>query len=433
MNLKGALLLFVVALVSLPAPGQFKNFMLEEYKDEDPAACGLTVVINPRYPTNIVAGSRPDRLYYTKDGGKEWKEVKVSSPFGTAGTPAVIADDKGMFYCFSLSDTTVGPDASSGKYDRVVVQRSDDGGASWAQLEAVGFNHPKHQQRQGATIDLRGNLYVTWTQFDRFNTSDSACQSNIFFSMSKNGKKWSQPALISQTSGNCADTDETAEGSMPAVTYDGKVMIAWSSRGKILLDRSFNGGEWWLSNDIAVADQPGGWDLNIPGHDDCNGRPVLMTDNSKSPYRGSLYIVWADQRNGSDDADIWFTRSHNFGDNWSLPMRLNDDAKGKHQYMPWMTVDQATGYIYIVYYDRRNYDDNQTDVYLAYSADGGASFKNMRISENPFTPQEGASFADHISISAHKGIITPVWTRMDEGKTSVWMAVIRQEELGISH
>jgi hypothetical protein len=378
-----------------------------------------------------VAGSRSDLLYFTKDGGKTWKTGQLSSPFGVSGTPALIVDDKGAFYVFHLSDSTGGPDAPSEKFDRVVVQRSDDGGGTWSALEAVGFNHSKDQNKQWATVDTRGNLYVTWTQFDKYSTEDSACQSNILFSMSKNGKKWSEPALISQAPGNCAETDDTAEGSMPAVTYDGKAMVAWSSRGKILLDRSFNGGEWWLSNDIAVADQPGGWDLDIPGHDHCNGRPVLMTDNSKSPYRGSLYIVWADQRNGADDTDIWFTRSHNFGDNWSLPMRLNDDGKGKHQYMPWMTVDQATGYIYIVYYDRRNHEGDETDVYLAHSADGGASFKNVRISETPFTPQEGALFADHISISAHKGIITPIWTRVDEGKTTVWTAVIKQDELGV--
>ena len=97
--------------------------------------------------------------------------------------------------------------------------------------------------------------------------------------------------------------------------------------------------------------------------------------------------------------------------------------------MPWMAVDNETGYLYIVYYDRRNYDDNQTDVYLAYSTDGGASFKNIIISEKSFMPQEDRFFGDYNNISAHEGIIAPIWTRMDAGKTSVWTTVIKQEEL----
>jgi hypothetical protein len=68
-------------------------------------------------------------------------------------------------------------------------------------------------------------------------------------------------------------------------------------------------------------------------------------------------------------------------------------------------------------------------VYLAYSADGGATFKNVLISEKSFTPQEDGFFGDYNNISAHEGIIAPIWTRMDEGKTSVWTTVIRQEEL----
>lgn len=410
--------------------GQFKNIMLDEQKGTDRFVCEPTIAINPRYPNNIVAGSVLDNVYYTKDMGKTWKKVKLTSPSGVHGDPAVIADEKGNFYYFHLSDPTNGSGGyDSEKLDRIVVQKSEDGGATWSQGESIGLNHPKDQDKEWATVDGKGNLYVSWTQFDKYGDKDPACQSNILFSRSKNGKKWSDPVVISQIPGNCVDDDNTAEGAVPAVTYDGKVMIAWSNQGKIFLDRSFNGGDLWLENDIVVAEQVGGWDINIPGHDRCNGMPVLMTDNSKGPYRGSLYVVWADQRNGENDTDIWITRSHNFGDNWSSPMRVNEDQSGKHQYLPWMAVDQSTGYVYIVYYDRRDHDDNQTDVYLAYSYDGGAKFKNIKISEKPFLPQDDRFFGDYNNISAHKGIIAPVWTRMDDGKTSVWTSIIKQEEL----
>lgn len=430
MRLKGMLILLTVIACYGQARSQFKNIMLDEQGEGHPFVCEPTIAINPRYPNNMVAGSAVDNVYYTKDGGKTWQKQKLSSPYGVWGDPSVIADAKGNFYHLHLSD----PEGGAGGYetekpDRIVVQRSEDGGVTWSAGEYTGLNPPKDQVKAWGTVDSKGTLYVTWTQFDKYGDTEPDCHSKILFSMSKNGKKWSEPATISQLPGNCVDNDSTAEGAMPAVTYDGKVFVAWSNQGKIYLDRSFNGGNLWLNNDIMVAEQPGGWDINIPGHDRCNGMPVLMTDNSKGNFRGSLYLVWADQKNGESDTDIWFTRSHNFGDNWALPLRVNDDSAGKHQYLPWMAVDQETGYIYVVFYDRRNYDDNQTDVYLAYSTDGGASFRNVRISEKPFTPEEHGFFGDYNNISAHKGIIAPVWTRMEGGKTSVWTAIIRQEEL----
>jgi hypothetical protein len=404
--------------------------MLDEQTAGGTSMCEPTIAINPKDAKNIVAGSALDNVYYTKDGGETWSKGKLASPLDFCGDPSLISDQKGNFYYFHLSgpaDGKVGYER--GKADRIVVQKSTDGGETWSDGEPIGLNSPKHQQKGRATTDVHGNVYLSWTQFDKYGDSNAEYHSNILFSMSKGGKKWTAPVVISGTPGDCLDGDGTTAGAMPAVTFDGKVFVAWAHQGKIYLDRSFNGGERWLMNDIEVAGQPGGWDLNIPGHDRCNGMPVLMTDKSKSPYRGSLYLLWADQRNGDADTDIWFTRSLNFGDNWATPSRVNDDGPGKHQYLPWMTVDPSTGYIYVIYYDRREYDDNQTDVYLAWSADGGASFKNTKISEKPFVPQDDKFFGDYNNISAQDGVITPVWTRMDNGRTSIWTTVIKQEEL----
>ena len=430
MHINLILILTILIAPGISALGQFKNIKLDEQDGSGNLVCEPSVAINPKYPTNIVAGSVLDNVYFTKDAGKTWKKSKLTSPHGVYGDPALIADEKGNFYYFHLSDPTGGTGGyDSEKLDRIVVQKSEDGGETWSAGESIGLNHPKDQDKEWATTDSKGNIYVSWTQFDKYGDADPACQSNVLFSMSKNGKKWTEPKVISQIPGNCIDNDSTAEGAVPAVTFDGKVFIAWANQGKIFLDRSFNGGEIWLNNDIVVTEQVGGWDLKIPGHDRCNGMPVLMADNSKGSYRGSLYIIWADQRNGENDTDIWLSRSHNYGDNWSTPTRVNNDGKGKHQYLPWMSVDQATGYVYVVYYDRRDHDDNMADVYLAYSTDGGAKFKNVKISETPFLPQDDRFFGDYNNISAHKGLIVPVWTRMDDGKTSVWTAVIRQEEL----
>jgi hypothetical protein len=340
-----------------------------------------------------------------------------------------VADGKGTFYAFHLSDPTGEGWRNEKSLDHIVCHVSKDGGRTWDEGNSIGYNPPKDQDKPWATVDTKGNVFVAWTEFDKYASPDSTCQSNIVLSISSNGKKWSKPVKLSQTPGNCVDDDDTAEGAVPAVSADGKVFVAWANGGQIYLDRSFDGGGMWLTNDITVGEQPGGWDLSIPGHDRCNGMPVLMVDQSNGYYRGCLYLVWADQRNGPSDTDVWFMRSNTYGDNWSTPLKIGKDSTNRHQYLPWMTVDQKTGYIYIVYYDRSQYDDNQTDVYLAYSSDSGASFKSERISETPFTPVDTSFFGDYTNISAHDGVIVPVWARMDNGVTSVWTAIIRQDDL----
>jgi hypothetical protein len=94
-----------------------------------------------------------------------------------------------------------------------------------------------------------------------------------------------------------------------------------------------------------------------------------------------------------------------------------------------MTVDQSTGYLYFVYYDRRNHADETTDVFLSVSTDGGQSFSDVRISDKPFKPREAVFFGDYLNIAAVNGVIRPIWPRMDDGKITLFVTLIEQNEL----
>lgn len=421
-------LLFASVLFALPGFGQFKNIKLASQTDGRYPPVEPSIAINKKDPTNIVAGIVLDRAVYTKDGGQTWSETTLTSSHGVAGDPAVISDSKGHFYYFHLSH----PGRSNDEWlDRIVCQKSSDGGETWSDGESIGFNPPKDQDKQWVAVHPKKSwLATTWTQFDKYGVEDKNCLSNIMFSQSDNGgSKWSKAIQINQNPGDCIDGDNTTEGAVPAIGMDGKIYLAWSNGGYIYFDRSFDGGKMWLTNDLVIGQQHGGWELKIPGLDRSNGMPVLMIDNSPSRFHGSLYLIWADQKNGENDTDIWFVRSTSRGDIWTSPIRINKDGVGKHQFLPWMAVDQVTGNISIVYYDRRAYDDLRTDVYLAYSEDGGNTFQETKISESPFIPTEEKFFGDYTNISAHKGIIAPIWTRMDDGKTSVWTSIIKEEDL----
>lgn len=404
---------------------QFKNVRLNE---ESTSGADAGIAVNPRNPKNIVAVSSPGTIHYTMDGGATWQKSKISSTWGIYGSISLIADNKGNFYVVYVSDESGEGLKNDKSLDQVICHVSKDGGVTWDEGNSVAYVPGKDQFRPAVCIDDKENIYVTWTQFDKYASEEEGCTSVIMFSQSSNGKKWGKPVTISQLSGNCSDN--TAEGAMPAVDSEGDLLfITWANQSRFFLDRSFNGGSTWLRNDIGIVDQPKGWKVNVPGHGDQNGLPRIFMDRSRTNMKGSLYLIWSDQRKGATDTDVWFIRSTNLSDNWTQAIRVNDDEAGKHQYLPAMAEDPSTGYIYVVFFDRRNYSDNQTDVYLAYSIDGGQVFKNVKISESPFVPEESVSYGNKISISANKGIITPVWTRTDNGKISLWTTIIQQADL----
>jgi len=227
----------------------------------------------------------------------------------------------------------------------------------------------------------------------------------------------------------CLDDDNTVEGAVPTIGPNGEIYVSWAGPAGLVFDKSLNHGETWLNDDIFVADIPGGWAYDIPGINRCNGMPVTACDISNGAYHGNIYINWSDQRNGINDTDIWFSKSTDSGNSWSAPKRVNDDPPGKHQFFTWMTIDQTNGYIYIVFYDRRNHEDIHTDVFLAVSQNGGDSFQNYRISESPFKPNQDVFFGDYTNISAHNNIIRPVWARLDNTTLSIWTALIDPDYL----
>ena len=405
-------------LLFFNATGQYQNVMIsnEDFPEEP------SITMNPRNPDQLVAGANLNNYYVSNDGGYSWtRGTLVSQQYNVAGDPCVIVDTAGSFYYFHLSNPQQGS-----WLDRIVCQKFDFENQTWTDGTFTGLNGEKDQDKEWAVVDSATNtIYVTWTQFDEYGTSDPSKYSNILFSKSTDaGTTWSDAVQINEVSGNCIDSDNTVEGAVPAVGPDGEIYVAWAGPEGIVFDRSTDGGETWLDNDIFISAQPGGWDYNIPGINRCNGLPVTCCDLSQSPYRGTIYVNWTDQRNGTDDTDVWLAKSTDGGNTWSEPIRVNDDPPGKQQFFTWMTIDGANGNIYIVFYDRRNYDDRNTDVYVARSTDGGETFENIRISESPFYPISNVFFGDYTNITAYNNQVRPIWTRLHNGNLSIWTAIM---------
>jgi hypothetical protein len=382
--------------------------------------CEPSIAINPRNPNEISAGSVIQGYHFSSDGGKTWKSSALKSPYGVFGDPVLQYDQQGRLYYFHLSDYK-----KATRIDRIVCQVADKPG-QFSKGSFPAPNGAKVQDKQWVVIDPKTNVvYMTWTQFDVYDSTDPEDSSMVMFSKSTDrGLSWTAPLCISKFNGDCSDGDNSLEGAVPALGPNGEICVTWSGPKGIMFQRSTDGGLTWFAEERKVIDHVGGWDYQIPGIYRSNGMPFLLSDLSGGTQHGTLYLNWSDQRGGPDNTDVWLLKSTDLGETWSEPIRVNQDTSNRHQFLCNMAVDPIRGDLHFVYYDRRRFKDNRTDVYWAKSTDGGQTFKEERISERPFLPSAMVFFGDYLSIAAYNGRIRPIWPRMDNGKITLWVALI---------
>lgn len=391
----------------------------DQYDPNEPS-----IALDPKHPNRLVAGANLNNVYTSSDTGATWTKKQLTSPYGVWGDPCVGVDTTGAYYFFHLSNP-----ASGTWIDRIVCQKSTNQGQNWSGGTFTGLNNQKAQDKHWLAINRQTNeLFITWTEFDVYGSNSPQDSSRILFSKSSDGGElWSMPVRINQVAGDCVDSDNTVEGAVPTIGPNGEIYVAWAGPRGLLFDRSTDGGLNWLDEDIKVDDIPGGWDYPVAGLSRCNGLPVTACDLSNGPYHGTIYVNWSDQRNGLSNADVWLSKSTDGGLHWTAATKVNDDSSGRQQFLTWMAVDQATGWLWLVFYDRRHYSGNATDVYMAVSKDGGTTFQNFQVSETPFLPSTSQFFGDYTNLTAHGNVVRPIWTRMDSKKTSVWTALIRPD------
>jgi hypothetical protein len=415
--------LLLTGFITLNA--QHQNVLITTtYSPNEPS-----IIINPKNTDQLYGGANIATYFYSDDAGYTWQEGQLESQeHGVWGDPVLLCDTAGAFYFFHLAN----PPAGSW-IDRIVCQKTGTLGGEWNDGTAMGLNGTKAQDKHWAAVDWKNNnIYVTWTQFDQYGTADPAYFSNIMFSKSTDaGMNWSPAKQINKVAGDCVDDDNTTEGAVPCVGPEGQIYVSWAGPAGLVFDRSADQGETWLEEDIFVSDFGGGWAYDIPGIYRANGLPVTTCDTSGGPYNGTIYINWSDQRNGADDTDIWLVKSTDGGNTWSAPIRVNNDPPGKQQFFTWMAVDQTNGYLWFVFYDRRNYDNNNTDVFMALSTDGGETFTNFPVSESPFLPTTNVFFGDYTNLTVHNNVVRPIWARCHNSEISIWTAIVDPSVVGI--
>ncbi|MBI3810685.1 MAG: Ig-like domain-containing protein [Nitrospirae bacterium] len=88
---------------------------------------------------------------------------------------------------------------------------------------------------------------------------------------------------------------------------------------------------------------------------------------------GTLYAVWYDNRMDITSAHIYFTKSTDGGLTFGPNVKVDDDTTTTNHEYPCITLD-SQGNVYVVWDDQRGGTDTGYDVYVAKSTDGGAIF-----------------------------------------------------------
>jgi hypothetical protein len=97
--------------------------------------------------------------------------------------------------------------------------------------------------------------------------------------------------------------------------------------------------------------------------------PVLAMDS-----QGSLYVIWRTRHHL--EINIYFARSTDGGRTWSNSVRINSEVK--QAFNPSLAVD-TQGHLYVAW---ENQSVVGTDIYLAYSADGGQTWSKEKRMAN---------------------------------------------------
>lgn len=360
----------------------------------------------------------------TSTNGSTWTESWApfatceggSTPFARASDPWVTFDTGGNAYQISLSisaDTTT---------SAVQVSKSTDGGQTWGTPATLiqDSSNLIFNDKESITGDpgRPGYVYAVWDRgnfpSDRRSPSSFGAFSYRGFPMfsrtTDGGAHWSTPTALTNanifTIGN--QIAVLPNGDLVDVTkvYQGAGVQPNANSAYEGAFISHDAGLTW-TGPIKISN-----DLDIPVVDPDNGNAVRagtdLPDVAVDPTTGRVYVVWADGRfSGGTRDDVVLSYSDDGGHKWSNPVRVNQTPNGAQAFNGAVAVT-ANGTVVVSYYDFRNNTPAAglpTDVWLAHSHDGGATWGPETHLYGSFD-MEKAAVAEGYFLGDYQGLAT---------------------------
>jgi subtilisin family serine protease len=412
-----------------------------------------SITINPADPNKLVAGANDYRclaatcsdghpgVYRSTNEGASWSDAGVGG--GVAG---ILPDPPGFIWgSRNTSGELAGGDPAlawglgndvyygfiafndvASSAGGVYVSKSTDAGLTWGAPVLVQANsETEFQDKDYVAIDgnpgspFSGRVYMSWTRFQNSTHGGRAIAAPIVLSYSDNGAAWSSPKVVSAPGSSCN------QGSIPAVAPDATLYVAWwncdATPQRILVAKSTDGGDSF-SAPVQVAQVATIPSPLPPSSFRTNSFPAIATDATDPDL---VYVTWASDPAGADDADVFFSRSTDGGSTWSAPLRVNDDATTNDQFFQWISVG-ADGRIDVIFADRRDDPgDSFYNTYYAASSDNGVSFQaNVRLTDVASDPDidfGGGFIGDYFNVVSAS--VHAAWTDTRNGHQDIFAAV----------
>lgn len=355
------------------------------------------VAINPNASRVLAGGSNeifrdPMRGYFSTNNGTSWGgvDLPLPPPIGTNGIdfgsdPGLAFDTLGnVYYSYIVVFFSNGNGING---TEMAVARSTDGGQTYPQVNFFDFS--------GGSDHFNDKPMITTDQ-----NATSTFKNNVYVAWDAASGGSSAGGIRVATSRDHGVTFASVRaddpggpgrgiGASPFVAPDGTLFVAWNdfAANTIAFNKSNDGGSTWAKQGV-VSTKNALFDVGIPAESFRRALvyPACDADRSTGPFRGRLYCSWMDTK-ADGTTDIFVAFSADGGQSWSQPRTVTDQFAFKvDRFNQWLAVDPVTGAVNVSFYDTRNDTTGQrfmTDIYFSQSTDGGFSWRtpNTRVTD----------------------------------------------------
>ena len=350
-----------------------------------------TIAVNPANASQLFFASNPGSFARrSTDAGATW--VAAGTGIGASCCDNVAAWDAfGNLFLVNIN----------GALNAVVLYLSTDGGANFTLLQTIDTGRiDQPSVKAGA-----GSVWVTW------NDGEIKARGAAVTGLGTVGAFTGEQAA---GAGQFGDIEIGPTGQV-VVTYQSSTACPCTIFAATDTNGLTAGG---FSPQVTVSTTNVNTFDFIPAQDarSIDAEANLAWDRSGGSFNGRLYIAYTDEApDESNDTDNFVRFSTDNGATWSAPVRVNDDATTRSQFLPNISLDQTTGNVAVTWHDARNdAANNNTQFWGAVSDTGGASFgANFQISagtSNDDTAASGIDYGDYTTSTFNAGLLYPTWS-----------------------
>ena len=371
------------------------------------------LVVNPTNTNNLVAfaNTTSNSIFraFSMNGGATWTR-------GTIATGVACCDAQAAFDTFGNLFLVY----INASVNQINVILSTDGGVTFSAPLTVGTGSID----QPSIAVGNGSVWVDWNQ-----SGSMVARGAPVTGLGVWGPFNAQQAIPSAT----GSFGGIAVGPGP---NGGKVIVTYQSptggQGPATIyanvDADGLGAGGFGARITVSATNVGGFDF-IPAQNErsIDAEAGVVWDATGGPFNNRIYLVYTDETvNENNDTDILVRTSTDDGATWSAPVRVNDDATTRSQFLPYITLDRTTGTVAVGFHDCRNdtgvpgvggtnaVPNDDAEYFGTFSINGGVTWApNTRLSggfSNAAAAAAPVDYGDYVGQDAYAGKLYTVWS-----------------------